>query len=133
MTMIDRTVNTLSVLVVDDSPEIREYLETLLQAEGYRVTTAGNGREALTALEQTPVPPVGQDARRPAAGAYHAARRHPLRARGDAGAPRRRGPRGLAGGSALHGRTIRGRRARRPAARDGGAFPLGDDPVPCRL
>ncbi len=39
-----------SVLVVDDEAEIRESLETLLQLEGYTVTTAATGREGLSQI-----------------------------------------------------------------------------------
>src|SRR5467141_3283009 len=38
------------VLVIDDEAEIRESLETLLQLEGYTVSTAGTAREGLTML-----------------------------------------------------------------------------------
>src|SRR5712671_5264940 len=38
------------VLVIDDEAEIRESLETLLQLEGYNVSTAATGREGLLAL-----------------------------------------------------------------------------------
>src|SRR3981189_1699184 len=38
------------VLVIDDEAEIRESLETLLQLEGYTVSTAGTAREGLTLL-----------------------------------------------------------------------------------
>src|SRR5882757_3141366 len=38
------------VLVIDDEAEIRESLETLLQLEGYAVSTAGTAREGLTML-----------------------------------------------------------------------------------
>jgi DNA-binding NtrC family response regulator len=38
------------VLVIDDEAEIRESLETLLQLEGYAVSTAATGREGLTLL-----------------------------------------------------------------------------------
>jgi two-component system OmpR family response regulator len=40
------------VLVVDDEPAIRELVTTVLRYEGFEVTTAENGREALTAVEQ---------------------------------------------------------------------------------
>jgi len=36
--------------VIDDEAEIRESLETLLQLEGYAVSTAGTAREGLTML-----------------------------------------------------------------------------------
>lgn len=35
------------VLVVDDDPDVREALSSILEDEGYRVASAGNGREAL--------------------------------------------------------------------------------------
>src|SRR5712671_4418276 len=38
------------VLVIDDEAEIRESLETLLQLEGYTVSSAGTAREGLTSL-----------------------------------------------------------------------------------
>src|SRR5258706_3797854 len=38
------------VLVIDDEAEIRESLETLLQLEGYMVSSAGTAREGLTML-----------------------------------------------------------------------------------
>ena len=38
------------VLVIDDEAEIRESLETLLQLEGYNVSTAATGREGLAQL-----------------------------------------------------------------------------------
>jgi signal transduction histidine kinase len=40
------------VLVVDDEPEIRESLQLLLEAAGYTVHTACNGREALEVLTE---------------------------------------------------------------------------------
>jgi CheY-like chemotaxis protein len=41
-----------NVLVVDDDTSIRDLLEGLLEEEGYTVTTARNGREALDVLAQ---------------------------------------------------------------------------------
>jgi CheY-like chemotaxis protein len=41
-----------SILVVDDDASIREALSDLLGDEGYRVTTATNGAEALTLLRR---------------------------------------------------------------------------------
>ncbi len=35
------------ILVVDDEPSIRKYLQTLLEVDGYQVETVANGKEAL--------------------------------------------------------------------------------------
>jgi CheY-like chemotaxis protein len=40
-----------SVLVVDDNPDVRRVLTFVLEAEGYTVTSASDGREALTCLQ----------------------------------------------------------------------------------
>ena len=40
------------VLVVDDEPSIRKYLQTLLEVDGYRVTTVGSGPEALEQIQE---------------------------------------------------------------------------------
>ncbi|MET3575538.1 response regulator transcription factor [Bhargavaea ullalensis] len=45
----------LTVLVVDDDREIREGIEIYLRNEGYRVLSAGDGREALDLLEREDV------------------------------------------------------------------------------
>jgi CheY-like chemotaxis protein len=39
-----------AVLVVDDDPDIRETLREVIEAEGFEVETAANGRSALEAL-----------------------------------------------------------------------------------
>jgi CheY-like chemotaxis protein len=41
-----------TVLVVDDDPDAREYLSTVLQDNGFSTTTANDGAEAITALKQ---------------------------------------------------------------------------------
>ena len=43
-------VHQFHVLVVDDEPPLREIMADALVTEGYRVTTAGNGAEALDRL-----------------------------------------------------------------------------------
>ena len=40
------------VMVVDDGPENRQFLRTLLTAEGYAVETASDGRDALLRVPQ---------------------------------------------------------------------------------
>jgi DNA-binding NtrC family response regulator len=47
-----------SILVIDDEEIIREALEALLSAEGYRVTTAATGQQGLDALGAKPVDAV---------------------------------------------------------------------------
>ncbi len=42
------------ILVVDDEPELLELALDFLQSQGYRVLTAGNGRQALELLENNP-------------------------------------------------------------------------------
>ena len=48
-------IDTPHILVVDDDKEIAGLVEIYLRNEGYRVTRAGDGREALAALEKHPV------------------------------------------------------------------------------
>ena len=40
------------ILVVDDDPDIRTLVHMVLEEEGYDVMAAGNGREALTRVQQ---------------------------------------------------------------------------------
>ena len=40
------------VLVVDDEPSIRKYLQTLLEVDGYNVTAVASGPEALESVQQ---------------------------------------------------------------------------------
>lgn len=42
------------VLVVDDEPAIRRYLRTSLAAQGYKVTEAENGEDALASIARDP-------------------------------------------------------------------------------
>jgi CheY-like chemotaxis protein len=41
-----------TVLVIDDDPVIRESLEALLEAHGYQVALARNGRQGLAAFRR---------------------------------------------------------------------------------
>lgn len=43
------------ILIVEDTPIIREPMARLLQSEGYAVTSAANGVEAIGSLETNPV------------------------------------------------------------------------------
>jgi len=45
---------TAHILVVDDEPAIRGLLRRRLEKEGYRVAVAGNGRDALAAIDREP-------------------------------------------------------------------------------
>ena len=42
------------LLIVDDEPQVRKLLETLLQHEGYQTLTASSGEEALALVAQQP-------------------------------------------------------------------------------
>jgi len=42
-----------TVLVVDDDPDAREFLTTVLQDNGFATTTAKDGTEAIAMIEQT--------------------------------------------------------------------------------
>ena len=46
--------DTALVLVVDDEPQIVDFLSLLLEDEGYRVRQAYNGRDALKAIDEEP-------------------------------------------------------------------------------
>ncbi|CRM81497.1 Cyclic di-GMP phosphodiesterase Gmr [Pseudomonas sp. 31 R 17] len=43
-----------TLLIVDDEPQVRKLLETLLQHEGYQTLSASNGEEALQLVAQQP-------------------------------------------------------------------------------
>jgi CheY-like chemotaxis protein len=45
-----------AVLVVDDDPDIRETLREVIEAEGFPVATAANGRAAMESLRAGPRP-----------------------------------------------------------------------------
>src|ERR1051326_8492183 len=51
---IPRTAQSGSILIIDDEAAIRESLQTLLELEGYRIETAGDGEEGLARLANEP-------------------------------------------------------------------------------
>jgi two-component system response regulator AtoC len=57
--------NQQYILVVDDEPHMRRVLEIMLKQAGYRVFVAGNGREALKVMGESPVDLVITDLRMP--------------------------------------------------------------------
>jgi two-component system response regulator PilR (NtrC family) len=46
------TENKMHILVVDDELSMRELLEYMLNKEGYRVTCAENGHEAIKLMDK---------------------------------------------------------------------------------
>ena len=62
---VSETTPTAAVLCVDDEPNILAALKRTLRGEGYRVLTAGSGREALEVLLSEPVDIVVSDMRMP--------------------------------------------------------------------
>ncbi len=63
------------VLVVDDSPTDRQALCTLLQREGYEVTTAVDGEDALIKVAADPPPLIVLDIILPKMNGYQVLRR----------------------------------------------------------
>jgi CheY-like chemotaxis protein len=43
-----------TILVVDDEPNVRDYLKMILEDAGFRVVTAGDGEEALERIRESP-------------------------------------------------------------------------------
>ena len=60
----------VSILVVDDQPEILENLALVLELEGYQVLTASDGVEALGVLESRPVDLILADIAMPRMNGY---------------------------------------------------------------
>ena len=65
----------MNILVVDDTPSNVKVLRTLLTANGYSVTTAENGQQALESAEGTPPDLVLLDVVMPVMDGYEACRR----------------------------------------------------------
>jgi two-component system, NtrC family, response regulator AtoC len=63
------------VLIVDDEVNIRRVLAAMLKREGYEVTTAADGEQALAALQKTPVHVVVTDLVMPRMGGMELLRR----------------------------------------------------------
>jgi len=49
---VEMADNCAKILVVDDEPDVLDFLGTLLEDNGYRVVTAKNGKEALEKARQ---------------------------------------------------------------------------------
>jgi|SRR5215204_5217952 len=62
------------VLLVEDDPALRRYLEVVLQRAGYAVVSAGDGLEAMKFLLNTPVDVVVTDALMPNLDGYELCR-----------------------------------------------------------
>src|SRR3712207_3813658 len=62
------------VLVVDDDDAIREVVQEILEGEGYRVSTAADGREALDRIAQVSPALVLLDMRMPVLSGWDVAR-----------------------------------------------------------
>jgi two-component system nitrogen regulation response regulator NtrX len=58
MTYAERNPVKATVLVVDDSQEMRRYLRVLLELDSYRVEAVGNGDEALRCLRNGCFPQI---------------------------------------------------------------------------
>ena len=53
------------ILVVDDEPDFVAYLKTILEEDGFKVTTAFDGQEALLCVQETPPDLVTLDIQMP--------------------------------------------------------------------
>ena len=58
-------MNTITILIADDDPEIRSLIAGTLQAEGYRTLGAADGGEAVRLLEQNAVQLIIMDVMMP--------------------------------------------------------------------
>jgi two-component system response regulator MprA len=74
-------VRDARVLVVDDNPDVREAVETALELEGHRVSTAGDGLDAMKQLGRAEFDAVVLDVLMPNLDGFEVCRR--LRAAGN--------------------------------------------------
>lgn len=74
----------LSILIVDDDPSIRDFLAFLLEDEGFRVSTASDGADALSKIAEDPPDVVLTDLMMPRMDGFELIRR--LRAESQVGA-----------------------------------------------
>ena len=74
-------VRDARVLVVDDDADVRDAVETALELEGHRVSTAGDGLDALKQLGRAEFDAVVLDVLMPNLDGFEVCRR--LRAAGD--------------------------------------------------
>ncbi|MGK9419122.1 GGDEF/EAL domain-containing response regulator [Pseudomonas cedrina] len=64
-----------TLLIVDDDPQVRKLLETLLQHEGYLTLSAGSGEEALQSVAKQPPDLILLDVMMPGLDGYEVASR----------------------------------------------------------
>lgn len=64
------SVNSRSVLVVDDERNLRKAMQYILEHQGYRVDSASDGNEALTKIKQNPPDLVLLDLQVPVCSGY---------------------------------------------------------------
>jgi two-component system, NtrC family, response regulator PilR len=65
METIQRLLQMISILVVDDEQGMRDFLKIMLKKEGYQVQTAANGEAALASLQEDAFDLVISDIRMP--------------------------------------------------------------------
>jgi two-component system response regulator PilR (NtrC family)/two-component system response regulator HydG len=58
----------IDILVVEDDQDMRDFVQEILTEQGYVVTMAGNGQEALDRLNENPFPVVVSDLKMPVLG-----------------------------------------------------------------
>ena len=75
-------VRDARVLVVDDDRDVREAIETALELEGHRVSTAGDGAGALKQLDRAEFDAVVLDVLMPNLDGFEVCRREQLQVPG---------------------------------------------------